>query len=145
MNNKQQYFSEFDRKLLDATSRSTWTPPDPVELIAPYMSKDPPKEGETDLERRFRKAKEVVDKYTKIEGQCKALRRELMERCKDVVIPIDPVRDYRVLEAATRLFRREVTEITFEMYTQVVHGMAALGNTSVPKSARPDILDKEES
>lgn len=134
MEDKTRYFSDYDRKLLEATSKSTWTPPDPIGLILPYIDTTEI-EGETDLEKRHRKSKEVLKGYQRLEAKCKELREEITERCKDVSIPVDPKKDRRVLEAARRIFKRDVREITFEMYKQLVHSMAEIGNKVVPTSA----------
>lgn len=132
---KSRLLTEKDRRLLSATSKSTWTPPDPMELILPFRREDEIK-GETDLEKRRRKAREVLEGYQRLEAECKEAREELSRRCKDVVIGIDPSRNRDVLIAARRIFKRDVTEITFEMYKQLVHTMAEVGNDLVPDSAK---------
>lgn len=135
MDDKTRYFSEQDRKLLEATSKSTWTPPEPRNLILPFMPEDE-KTEETDLERRYRKSVEVLEGYQRLEAKCKEIREEITERCKDISITIDPKKDKRILEAARRLFKRNVKEITFAMYKELVHSMANMGNKMVPESAR---------
>ena len=135
MEDKTRYFSERDRQLLAATSKSTWTPPDPINLIVPFMKEDEV-EGEPDLAKRLRKSREVLEGYQRLEAKCKELREELDERCKNVSVPVDPKKDRRILEAARRLFGRDVREITFEMYKNLVHRMAEMGNQVVPNSAR---------
>lgn len=135
MEDKTRYFSEQDRKLLEATSKSTWTPPEPRKLILPFMPEDEETE-ETDLEKRYRKATEVLEGYQRLEARCKELRAEISERCKDISIPIDPKKDRRILEAARRVFQRDVQEITFDMYKQLVHSIAKMGNDVVPEGAR---------
>lgn len=132
---KSRLLTEKDRRLLNATSESTWTPPDPMELVLPYTKEDEI-EGETDLEKRRRKASEVLEGYQRLEAKCKEARQELSKRCKDVVIKISPERNRDVLTAARRLFKRDVREITFEMYKQLVHTMAEVGNDLVPDSAK---------
>lgn len=133
--NKSELLSAKDKKLLSATSKSTWVPPDPVDLITPFSRQDQV-EGETDLERRRRKAQEVLEGYQKLEAKCKEAREELSKKCKDVVVEIDPEKNRDVLVAARRLFKRDVREITFEMYQQLVHTMAEMGNDLVPDSAK---------
>ena len=135
MQDKTRYFSENDRKLMEATSKSTWTPPDPIKLILPYMPEEENKD-EPDLVKRLRKSREVLDGYQRLEAKCKELREEITERCKDVSISIDPKKDRRILECARRLFKSDVREITFEMYKEVVHAMAEAGNNIVPEAAR---------
>lgn len=135
MDKRTKYFSDEDRRLIEATSKSTWTPPNPINLILPYMPEDDI-EGEGDLEKRLRKSREVLEGYQRLEARCKEIREDLSERCKNVSITVDPEKDRRVLEAARRIFRRDVKEITFEMYKELVHRYAEMGNKVVPESAR---------
>jgi len=128
---KQGMFSDKDRALLEATSKSTWTPPNPVDLIIPYLEKDGI-EGESDLDKRRRKAKEVMDGYAEVITKCQNLRKFLDEKCADVIVPLDPKKDLRVIESARRVFKRDVSEITFDMYKQIVFLMAKTGNDGVP-------------
>jgi hypothetical protein len=130
-NFKQKFFSDKDRRLLEMTSKSTWTPPNPSELILPYLEKDAV-EGETDLEKRLRKSQEVLDGYAEVIKKCDALCKELETKCKNVSVPIDPEKDIRVLEAARRVFKRDISEITFDMYREVIKKMAAENNSGVP-------------
>ena len=130
-NFKQKFFSDKDRRLLEMTSKSTWTPPNPSELILPYLEKDAV-EGETDLEKRLRKSQEVLDGYAEVIKKCDALCKELEAKCKNVSVPIDPEKDIRVLEAARRVFKRDISEITFDMYREVIKKMAAENNSGVP-------------
>jgi hypothetical protein len=135
MEDKTRFFSEHDRRLLEATSKSTWAPPEPRKLIEPFLPEEE-KTEETDLERRLRKSIEVLEGYQRLEARCRELRAEISERCKDVAIPIDPKKDRAILLAARRIFKRDVREITFEMYKEIVHGMAKMGNNLVPEAAR---------
>lgn len=135
MRDKTRYFSEKDRQLLEATSKSTWTPEDPRSLLLPYMQEEEPTE-ETDLEKRLRKSQEVLGGYQRLEAKCKETLSEITERCKKVSIPIDQKKDRAVLDAARRIFKRDVEEITFEMYKQLVHAIAEDGNNVVPDSAK---------
>lgn len=135
MDDKTRYFSDNDRRLLEATSKSTWTPPDPAKLIEQYLPGSE-EETESDLEKRLRKSREVLEGYQRLEAKCKEIREQLDERCKNVSVSIDPKKDIRVLEAARRIFKRDVREITFEMYKEIVHRMAETGNQVVPEAAR---------
>ena len=135
MEDKTRYFSDFDRKLIEATSKATWTPPNPRSLILPFLPEEE-EEGETDLEKRLRKSQEVLTGYQRLEAKCKEIRAEISERCKDISIPIDPKKDKAVLDAARRIFKRDVREVTFEMYKQLVHSMAEMGNNVVPEAAK---------
>lgn len=126
-------FSERDRNILEATSESTWVPPNPRDLLLPYIEKEDTVQGETELERRQRKTIEVMDGYNKIIQDCQEARAKIVERCKNVSVPIDEINNPAVLEAVRRLFRKDAKEITFDMYVQVVHALAEVGNDEVPR------------
>lgn len=132
MTKNQSIFSDKDRKILDATSKSTWVPPDPTELILPYIEDDSV-DGETEIDKRRRKSREVYSGYSNLESDCKDMRNRIAERCKNVKVTISEQKNKAVYDAASRLFRREVKEITFEMYMQVVHALEQLGKEGVPK------------
>jgi len=132
---KSELLSDKDRKLLNAVSKSTWVSPDPIDMIVPFSSQDEI-EGETDLEKRRRKSREVLEGYQRLEAKCQEVREDLSKKCEDVVVKIDPEKNRDVLAAARRLFKRDVREITFEMYKQLVHTMAEMGNDLVPDSAK---------
>lgn len=121
-----------DKRLLELTSKVDWLPPSPASLIIPYLEKKTPIE-EGDIDVRRRKAKEVLEGYAKIIETCRELRAMIEERCKNVRIPLDPSKDKSVIEAARRLFRRDVAEITFEMYKQAVHAASDISNKDIPK------------
>ena len=110
---RQGFFSDKDRKILDAVSKSTWVPEEPAELILPYIEKDDI-EGESELDKRRRKSHEVYDGYISLEAQCKQIREDIAKRCQTVSVKIDPDKNFEVLQAARRLFRRDVKEINFE-------------------------------
>ena len=82
---------------------------------------------------RLEKAQRAVDGYSKVIEQCKILKAAIDAKCADVKIPIDPQKDLRVLEAARRVFKRDVKEITYEMYKQAVQEMALITNDQIPK------------
>jgi len=132
---KSRLLTDKDRRLLAATSKSTWAPPDPIDLIVPFSRKDEVEE-ETDLEKRRRKSREVLEGYQRLEARCKEAREELSKKCKNVSVEIDPEVNRDILVAARRIFKRDVREITFEMYKQLVHTMAEVGNDLVPDSAK---------
>lgn len=124
-------FPEQDRLMLELNSKSEWVPPDPAKLISPYIEKEIPGQ-ESDLEKRLRKTKEVIDGYGKIIEQCRTIRAQLDARCSTVKITIDPIKNKSVLDAARRFFKRDVKEITYDMYKEVVHAMAAATNENTP-------------
>jgi hypothetical protein len=130
--NRQGIFSDKDRKVLDATSKSTWIPPDPVDLIIPYLE-NKSIEDESDTDKRRRKTREVYEGYANLESDCREMRDKIAERCKNIKIMISEDKNKVVFDAASRLFRREVKEITFEMYMQIVHGIEQLGKNSIPR------------
>jgi hypothetical protein len=121
-----------DKRLLELTSQVDWLPPDPSDLITPYLEKRVPDE-EGDMEQRRRKAQEVMEGYAKIIETCRELRAMIEERCNDVRLPLDPVQDKGIIDAARRLFKRDVTEITFEMYKQAVHAAGDISNANLPR------------
>lgn len=128
--NTKGEFPEQDRMMLELQSRSEWVPPDPTKLIAPFLSKT--SEEVSDKESRKRKAQQVVDGYGKIIEECETMRTKIEEKCKNVVVPLDPDNDIRVIEAAGRLFKREVNEITFKMYKEAIERLAKISNDGVP-------------
>lgn len=128
--NTKGEFPEQDRLMLELQSKSEWVPPDPTKLIAPFISKST---GETsEKESRKLKAQNVIDNYGKIIEECETMRAKIEEKCKNVVVPLDPDNDIRVIEAAGRLFRREVNEITFEMYKEAIERLAKISNDGTP-------------
>ena len=130
--NSKGEFPEQDRLILELTSKSDWIPPDPAALVSPYLeknglSKDAP------IEKRREKAQQVMDGYGKIIEECQVMRADLEKKCKNVVIPLNPDVDVRVIEAGSRLFRRKITEITFEMYKEAIERLAKISNDATPK------------
>jgi len=127
---KQGQFSARDRELLGLEPGATWIPKDPIDLILPYMEKEP-NEEETDLEARRKVAAQVVDAYGDIIRRCEEIEEEISVQAKDVTIPLSPDTHYSVQVACERVFgipAEEVTEITFEMYKAVVQAMAEVSD-----------------
>lgn len=124
-------FPDQDRALLELTSKTDWVPPDPADLIAPYMEKMT-EEEKKDSDSRLYKARQVMDGYGKIIERCAELKADIEEKCKDVKVTLDPSQNKDVLDAARRFFRRDVQEITFEMYKTVVHAIANSANENTP-------------
>jgi len=130
--NSKGEFPEQDRLMLELNSKSDWIPPDPAALVSPYLEKNGLGK-DTPIEKRRAKAQEVMDGYGKIIEECQVMRADLEKKCKNVVIPLDPDVDIRVIEAGSRLFRRKITEITFEMYKEAIERLAKISNNATPK------------
>ena len=81
----------------------------------PYIEEGPKPES-TDLDTRRTKAKEVYDGYGKIIERSKELRDEIADRCKNVVVTLDPSRHGAIIAAVRRVFGTDGTQITFQMY-----------------------------
>ena len=128
--NSKGEFPEHDRMMLRLRSESDWIPPDGINLVLPYLEKES-LENESDIDKRRRKAQQVMEGYQKIIDQCNEMRVEIEERCKDVAITI-PENQPAVIDAVRRLFRIDTKEITFDMYKQVVKKMAEIGNQDLP-------------
>lgn len=121
-----------DFNIMNGGGRENWIPPDPAEVLRPYIEKEP-KEDLSDLETRRKKANQVFDDYGEIEERCKALKEQIAGRCKAVKITLNPARHSRVLTALRRVFGfTDITEITFDMYRIAVEEMQRLNNESIP-------------
>lgn len=129
--NSRGEFPEHDRMMLELSSKSTWVPPEPAKLVKPYIEKNPIEQS--DNEKKRQKAQEVMDNYGKIIEECKTLRTELEEKCKNVSVPLNPDVDIRVIEACARLFKRQATEITFDMYKEAIRRLAVVSDSQSPK------------
>lgn len=129
--NTKGEFPEQDRLMLELQSKSEWVPPEPAALVAPYLEKKPIEEVQT-VEARREKAHQVLRDYAKLIEECETTRAKIEAKCKNVVVSLDPENDARVIEAASRLFKREVTEITFEMYKEAIERLAKISNEGTP-------------
>jgi hypothetical protein len=121
-----------DRAILDATTGTSWVPKDPIELLLPYIG-EKPKEEKAALETRRSKAKEVYDDYGKIIENCKELEDEIAERCKNVVVTLNPDEHLRIIEAVRRVFGTDGTQITFQMYQRVVAELSKNADDNIPQ------------
>jgi len=131
MTREQGRFSPYDRILLQRQAGVSWIPKEPIELLLPYMEKDPLVE-KSDVERRREIAQGVMEDYANIIRRCERLEEEIAVRSKNVTIPLDPEKHHRVKIACARIFGKtpeEVTEITFDMYKVAVHELAKLSET----------------
>lgn len=133
MSNKQKKFSPIDRDVLERTSGIGWIPREPSALLLPYMEKES-SEDKTGIETRRDKAKEIIEKYEKIQEECKRIEDEISNRCEDVKVVLSRETNLRAIEACERLFGRQgIKEITFEMYKAAVQAMTARANTATPE------------
>jgi hypothetical protein len=130
--NSKGEFPDHDRMMLELTSKSDWIPLEPSSLVIPYMEKEGLAD-KTDIENRREKAQQVMKDYGKIIEECETLRAKIEEKSKNIVVPIDPSKDVRVMEAASRLFGRKVTEITFAMYKEAIERLAVISDQDSPK------------
>ena len=131
---KNNPLSPKDRQVLSAKAGTQWIPPEPAEVLLPYIEKRPTDIERDSIEFRRAKAKQVYDDYGQIIEDCKKLEDDLSARCKDVKITLNPAEHLNVINALRRVFGfSDLTEITFEMYKTVVQELARLQNSSIPK------------
>lgn len=122
-----------DNAIMNAGGRENWIPPDPAAVLRPYIEKAP-EEDLSEIEARRKKAKEVYEGYDDVAKQCRDLKEKIVERCKNVKIPLTDERHSRVKQALRRVFGfTDIDEITFDMYRIVVEEMQKLNNNSIPK------------
>lgn len=122
-----------DRDILDAQAGTSWIPPDPKELILPYMEEDEDVDR-TSVEFRRKKAKEVYDGYGQIIKECEELAAEIEAQSKDVKVTLDPTRHLSIIKAIKRVFPgSDGTTITFEMYKKCVQALAKTSNDNIPQ------------
>lgn len=122
-----------DREILEGTSGVSWVPKDPREVLLPYMTDVPTPEDLKSVENRRRKAKEVMDGYSKIIAKCEKTRAEIEQRCKNVTVTLNPSQHLNIIEAIGRLFGIETNQITFDMYKQCIEKLAQMTADKVPK------------
>jgi hypothetical protein len=120
-----------DRHALDATSGSSWVPKEPREVLLPYIEKGPEKD-DTDLDSRRQKAKEVYDGYGKIIETCQELQDEIADRCKNVVVILDPSRHSTIIDSVRRVFGTDGRQITFQMYQRAIEELSAVTGNTIP-------------
>jgi len=118
-----------DQNLLSENAGVQWVPENPREVLLPYMS-NVPNEEEEGLDTRRRKAKEVVDGYTKIIEDSKVLEGEIEERCKNVKVPLNTGQHLSVIEAIGRVFGIRSEEVTFDMYKICVKELGKIANNT---------------
>ena len=133
MAKKNNPLSSKDKGIMSAGGQENWIPPDPAELLLPYIEQAPKEELDT-IEKKRAKAKEVYEGYGDVIEKCKELRANITQRCKKVVIPLTEQQHKGVLTALRRIFGFiDVSEITFDMYKIVVEEMQKLNNKTIPK------------
>ncbi len=122
-----------DRGILDAQAGTNWVPPDPRELLLPYIEKDT-EVDRSSIEFRRQKAKEVYDGYGKIIEECEVLEAEIEAQSKNVSVTLNPHTHLRVIEAVRRVFPgMDGQTVTFEMYKKCVQALAQTSNENIPK------------
>lgn len=122
-----------DKQIIDATGANNWVPPDPREILVPYMPDKESKETKQGIEGRRDKAKQVLDGYADIVAKCKRLEAEIEERCKNVVVDITDPNYYPVRKAMARVFGPgEHKQITFQQYKICVQELAKY-SSNMPK------------
>jgi len=121
-----------DRDILNATTGSSWVPEDPVETILPYISEEIQEPEDNSIEDRRIKAQKVLDGYEKIEKDCDILKAEIAERCKNVVVDLNPQEHLSVIDAIKRVFGTDGMTITFQMYQRCISELAQLAENGMP-------------
>lgn len=140
MAKKNNPLSLKDKGIMNAGGQDNWIPPDPAELLLPYIEQSPEEELDT-VEKRREKSKQVYEGYGDVIEKCKELRANIAQRCKEVVIPLNEQQHKSVLAALRRIFGFvDVSEITFDMYKIVVEEMQKLNNKTIPSpEAKKDV------
>ena len=122
-----------DRGILDAQSGTNWVPPEPRELLLPYIEEDKEVDRNS-IEFRRNKAREVYDGYGNLITRCKEIEEEIEFQCKEVVVSVNPTTHLRVKEAIQRVFPgSDGKTITFEMYQRCIKELAATSDNNIPK------------
>lgn len=122
-----------DRDILDAQAGTSWVPPDPRELILPYIEEDT-EVDRSSVEFRRKKAREVYNGYGKIIEECKELEAEIEGQSKNVKVKLDPTKHLRVVEAVQRVFPgSDGVTVTFDMYKKCIQALAKTGSDNIPK------------
>ena len=132
MRDLKEMLSPRDRSILDAQTGNSWVPRDPREALLPYVGEDPIRE-ENKVATQQDKAKEVYDGYGELIETCEELKGEIAERCKNVVVTLNPSEHLSIIKAVRRIFGTDGTQITFQMYQKCVQEMAKLADNSIPK------------
>lgn len=120
-----------DIAILNAQSGQNWIPKDPVDLVLPYMQKD--KEDLSVADAKLAKAKRIMEGYEKLEEKSLDLCAIIEDKCKNVVVTLDPSNRLSVMEAVRRAFGTEGNQITFEMYKMAIKKFTEIANNNIPK------------
>ena len=122
-----------DRNILNAEAGTNWIPPEPRELILPYVDETEVEDRDS-IDSRRRKAKEVYDGYGEIIDTCREMEEEIENECKHVVVTLNPATHLRIIEAVRRVFPGfNGKTITFDMYKRCIKELAAVSNANIPK------------
>lgn len=133
MTDLSKLLSPDDKQILDATGVNNWVPPDPKEILVPFISEKDEPEVKQGVEGRREKAKEVLDGYANVIQECKRLEAEIEERCKDVVVDITTPNLHPVRKAMARVFGSgDHRQITFQQYKKCIQELAKI-SSNLPK------------
>jgi len=130
MRNPKDMLSPRDMETLGAQGGSNWIPKEPRELILPFMEEEEELDRES-IDGRRKKAKQIYDDYGKTITECERLRATISNYCKDVTVKIQ-TNNVPVVDAIKRVFGTRGTEITFEMYKQVIEKLNQIAEDNTP-------------
>lgn len=131
-NKLKEILNPRDRAILDAQTGSSWVPREPADVILPYIEEEDDTVDLTTVEGKRKKAKEVYDGYGKVIDTCQTMKTEIEERCKDVVIDLNPVEHLHIISAVKRVFGTDGRQITFEMYKKCIENLSRISNDNIP-------------
>ena len=134
MSDLDKMLSPGDADILDTVGRVNWVPKEPLETLLPYMEKSPSVE-KTSIETRREKAKKVMKGYDELIDKSKQLESEIIERCKNVKVPLNRGSHLSVIQAIARTFQipeDQITEITFDMYKTCIEKLDAINGERIP-------------
>lgn len=122
-----------DRAMLDAQLGTTWIPKKPRELILPYSDATAEREKPSSVSALQNKSQEVYDGYGDLIEQCREMEEEIELQCVGVEVPLDESNNKLAVDAVKRVFGTDGRVITFDMYKRVVHALAELTNSQMPR------------
>lgn len=120
-----------DRSILDAQAETVWIPPEPRDLLLPYINEDQGEDDPTGVSTLQTKAKQVFDDYGAVIERCRTLEMEIEQKCKNVKVPIQ-TSNKSIADSIKRAFGTNGEEITFDMYKKCIQALAAIGDGNIP-------------
>jgi hypothetical protein len=126
----KEVLSPRDKGILDAVTSTSWVPKEPVEILKPYMEKG--SEEEKPLDTKLERAKKVYDGYGDILEKTKEIKAKIEDRCKNVVVTLNPAEHYDVIQVVKRVFGGDGTKVTFQMYQRVLEELSLKTNNNIP-------------